>query len=501
MRTVALAVATMASDPTKVRVSCPGCQGSGEVMTFSIRARSARWAAGWLGVSLLLGVLALAPGTAAAEPASGDVAGAGATGAAASGRFEIPELPQVEGPVTGPGAMLIDALEQLQPEDESAERFGYRFDELFVSGTAAGAPYRVRMLVARPDDLDEFSGHAIVEPKHALGIPFIWNFTRLYLMERGHAAVELSTFPQNLTTLQNFNPERYAGLQVTSEQTSDIFAQVGRLLKSRRSPLPGADILVFTGHSMSAGPSWPYMDTHHANHRLRSGRPIYDAFFPETTRTASSLGPFPDVDVPTILINSQLEVEEVYARNGIDYRKPDSDRPGKQFRLYEVAGMPHHDSRVNPVYQHEPCDLPLNRFPYKPMVIMALDHLIRWVDRGVPPPRAPRISVIGGPGGEVELDEHGNAVGGVRTTYVDVPVGTYSPQNSGTDNNCTVLGSQQLFTADQLRALYGDHETYVRRVDRRLNQLVRQGWYRPDLAQELRDEAAAFPGFQEPTPP
>jgi hypothetical protein len=450
-------------------------------MAFVTRTRPARGVAGLLGMALAVGAGVVAP--AAPSPARGDV--------------EVPPLPQVEGPITGPGEMHIDALEQLQPETESAARFGYRFEEHVVSGTAAGAPYRVRMLIARPDDPGRFSGHALVEPKHPLGVPFVWNFTRLYLMARGHAAVELSTFPQNVTTLQGYDPQRYAGLQVTGEQTSDIFAQVGRLLKSRSSPLPGARTLIFTGHSMSAGPTWPYMETHHERFRLRRGQPIYDGFFPETTRTASRLGPFPDVDVPTILLNSQLEVEEVYAGDGIDYRKPDSDRPGRQFRLYEVAGMPHHDSRVNPVYQHEPCDLPLNRFPYKPVVTMALDHLIRWVDRGVPPPRAPRISVIGGPGGEVEYDRHGNAVGGVRSTYVDVPVGTYSPRNTGADGNCTVLGSQQLFTATQLRDLYGDHETYVRRVHRRLDRLVRQGWYRPELAAELRREAAAFTGFDD----
>jgi hypothetical protein len=450
-------------------------------MAITIRTASARGVAGWLASVLLIVAAAIAPGSAA-------VAGG-------ERPYEVPPLPQVEGPITGPEPMLIDALEQLQPEDEQADRFGYHFEEFFVSGTAAGEPYKVRMLIARPDDLDDFSGHTLVEPKHALGIAFIWNFTRLYVMERGHAAVELSTFPQNITTLQGYNPERYAGLHVTSEQTSDIFAQVGRLLKSRNSPLPGADTLYFTGHSMSAGPTWPYMDTYHERLRLRDGSPIYDAFFPETTRTASTNGRFPDVDVPTIVLASQLEVQAVYADAGIDYRKPDSDRPGRQFRLYEVAGMPHHDSRVNPIYQNEPCDLPLNRFPYKPMVTMTLDHLIRWVDRGVPPPRAPRISVIGGPGGEIELDEHGNAVGGVRTTYVDVPVGTYSPLNSGSDQNCSVLGSQQLFSPEELRSLYGDHDTYVHQVNRRLDHLVRRGWYPRSDAQELREEAESLPDF------
>jgi hypothetical protein len=412
--------------------------------------------------------------------------------ARASEQHEVPDLPEVEGPIPEP---FIDDFELAQPE--SVEDFGYMYDEYLVSGTAAGSSYEVRLLLARPERLRRFSGHSLVEPKHPIGVPFVWNFTRLYLMPRGHASVELTTIPSTIGLLQSREPERYADLHVTDEQSSDIFAQVGRLLKSKHSPLPGAETLYMTGHSRSAGPTWPYMDTHHERFRLERGAPIYDAFFPETSRTAARFGPFPDVDVPTLQINSQLEVEEVFAQDGIDYRKPDSDKPGKQFRLYEVAGMPHHDSRENPFYQHEPCDQPLNRFPYKPMVNMALDHLIRWVKRGDPPPREERISVIGGPGGEVELDEHGNAVGGVRSTYVDVPHATHSPLNSGPDPNCLPLGSQQPFSPETLRSLYGNHGRYVSRVNRRLSHLVRKGWYLPQFAPELRREAARFDGFEE----
>jgi hypothetical protein len=83
-----------------------------------------------------------------------------------------------------------------------------------------------------------------------------------------------------------------------SPQTSEIFAQVGRLLKSDQTPLPARgraqrlDVgcherfvrgrckrragvtLYMTGHSMSAGPSWTNMDTAHEQLRLEDGAPI-----------------------------------------------------------------------------------------------------------------------------------------------------------------------------------------------------------------------------------
>jgi hypothetical protein len=434
----------------------------------------------------------------------------------------------VEGPITGPGAPYVDPLEQNFPADATAEASGYVFDEYEVSGTAAGDPYRVRVQVTRPgDEADRsFSGHAIVEAIHPQGIPFVWNFTRDHLMSQGHAAVNISVFPNTVETLRSANPERYQDLQVTAADdggtnggisyphASDIYAQVARWLKSHDTPLPGVEWLHMTGHSMSVGPVWQYMDTHHDRYRLRRGAPLYDGFFPETTRTASRMGPFPRVDVPTLLINSELEVEEVLVRDGIDYRRPDSNRPGRQFRLYEVPGMPHNPSWMHPLLREnldiealaaERCVNPLNSFPYNPTISMALSHLFRWVEDGQPPPRAERIELTGEPGepgAAVRRDEHGNAVGGVRSTTLDVPVATHQglnqprdPAQDLTPGGCLVYGSQLDFSPDQLSQLYGDHDAYVDQVDEHLDELVADGWVLEQFADDLLAQAESFDGF------
>jgi hypothetical protein len=285
-------------------------------------------------------------------------------------------------------------------------------------------------------------------------------------------------------------------------------------LKSDQSPLPGVEWLHMTGHSMSVGPVWQYMDTHHARFRLSDGAPIYDGYFPETTRTASRMGPFPEVDVPTLLINSELEVEAVLVEDGIDYRRPDSDEPGEQFRLYEVAGMPHNPSWMHPLLRDglgiettaaQLCANPLNSFPYNPTISMALDHLLRWVEDGVPPPRAERIELTGEVGADdvaVARDDHGNARGGVRSTTLDVSVATYQalnepldPDRDLTPGSCLVYGSQLDLPADELAALYGDRDTYLDEVDERLDELADDGWVLDQFADDLRQQAATVDGF------
>src|SRR5262249_37668822 len=139
------------------------------------------------------------------------------------------------------------------------------------------------------------------------------------------------------------------------------------------------------------------------------------------------------VDVPVIEMLSEGEAETHLAA-----RRDDSDEP-ERYRLYEVGGAAHMiaqevGSTALPVIE-EPSD-----FPMAMLVGGALLNLRGWVVENVPPPRADRLVVLSernaGRCGRreearpVQRDQHGNAVGGVRSPWLDVPIASYYPHST-----------------------------------------------------------------------
>jgi hypothetical protein len=182
------------------------------------------------------------------------------------------------------------------PEGTNLDDFGYITEEFFVSGTAgpANASYKVRLLVRRPANPAAFSGMVLGEPTHRGGNALICQFARFGIGKRGHLCADVMARPINLSNpatagagLREFNLARYESLQVASNQTNEILAQVGRLLRSNLSggPLAGYPVrtLVMGGTSDSSGATRAYMASgsmlDHADLRMPDGGPIYQGFF------------------------------------------------------------------------------------------------------------------------------------------------------------------------------------------------------------------------------
>jgi hypothetical protein len=357
-----------------------------------------------------------------------------------------------------------------------------------VSGTADGKPYTSRVVVRQPSD-DEFSGLVLAESMHVSGAAHAFEFTAAYVMDSGHSAVEiLTTAPQQFVA---FNAPRYERLAIADGQQNEIIAQVGALLKSNRGPLGTARVrkMVLAGTSMSAGTLINYLPAHMV-FRTPEMQRIFDGFLP--TSVGATIR---EIDVPLIEMPTMHEVETNVPR------RQDSDEPGKQFRLYEVAGIGHVDSRDNVRLLPNPCTKPLSTFLTQAYFAVGLAHLFRWVDEGVAPPRAARILLDrdeSNDGSTMALDEHGNPMGGIRNPYVDVPTAKYAPVNTAVDPviqnasayvqanglqgaqiMCRLSAYQEPFSAAKLRELYGSKREYLRKFEARLAELEREGWSLP----------------------
>jgi hypothetical protein len=393
-------------------------------------------------------------------------------------------VPTVEGPITGPGPMFASL--NPGPAGTNPSDFGYVTEEYFVSGVAAGAPYATRVVVRRPAKAQKFSGLVVAEPMHFSGHALICQYARLGIATSGDGCLEIDAEQLDLGLLQDFNPQRYGALSMTATQTNAILAQVGRLVRSNAPDSPFADHpvrdVVLSGTSESSNVARTYMgayDQGSAAFRMSDGSPIYQGFF-----LTSTLGPtpLPVTDVPTVQMPTQSEVTVSSA-----FQRPDSDSPANPFRIYEVAGMSHADVRDDPAYYPNVCDGPLSQFPVDAMTYMGLEHLLDWVADGITPPHAPYIAVNPDneviDGTRVALDTNGNALGGVRTTYLDVPIYRYTipnysiPGSGGPTFLCSLAGFQTPLPDSVLHQLYPNQGQYLSAVNKRLGQLARQGWW------------------------
>jgi hypothetical protein len=144
---------------------------------------------------------------------------------------------------------------------------------------------------------------------------------------------------------------------------------------------------------------------------------------------------------------------------------------------------------------------------------VALNHLWQWVDKGTVPPRADRMWVDrneANDGSLMALDEFGNPRGGIRNTYVDVPVKKYAVRNAGAvppitnahpfvaarppeaqNQLCSLAGYETDLTQAQLKKLYKDKKDYQAKVARRYDELVKQGWALPVYREVVLADAAA----------
>ena len=426
------------------------------------------------------------------------------------------------------------------------EDFDYVEEEWFASGTIDRHPYRTQLTVRRPRDAARFTGTVLVEPVHAASAAPMWIYTSRYQMRSGHGWVGVCSQKTALDAfVKAINPDRYASLDiwtdVSPEETSvnalvlprdpegiqqrieqmrrvnvlspAILAQVGAALSAPsvgRGPFSSAPVrdVLLMGHSQTGMVVTNYVLTAHDEQRLADGSPVYHGFFPSGAPSVQ----FGPRDVPLVQVVSEGDIAHPTQgpmRADRGYRRDDSDEPKDRYRLYELAGAGHMNTRFPPYSENAtwqmdptgtagavPLDATMNSLPHGEMFSAGLDHLVHWVAEGTSPPRAARIETAAD--GLFVKDQYGNSRGGVRCAQMDVPRNRYV-SNPGTNSDGTpsfgVVGIEEPLPSEMLKKMYRDHRDYVDRFNRRVDELIAEGWLLPADAEEMRSEAegAAVP--------
>jgi len=410
--------------------------------------------------------------------------------------------------------------------------------------------YCTRILVRKPADPAKFSGHVFLEPMN--GTEFIdmpgagWGLTFEYMLESGDIWVGLSCSDSSFIAMRTFDPERYGRLNFDNpvpkelriphidpggRLTDDTFekglmydvcAQLGIGLRECKegSPTHGYNVryVYMTGLEFQI----TYANVFNKFLRDKNGKSIFDGFIQYQMTPGGSLNRDDDfwanedprnmlpIDVPFIKLKTAGDLRGVYPHPfwACTWRCRNMDLPEGQMRWYEVAGTSlrfayRHDVQVASRYEDY---IKAGRLPFQinwprervKMENLAMKHamvscthnLKEWVEKGIPAPIADYIAIDNAPKPDTQFlfDEHGNQLGGVRNTYVDVPVATYVDDG-------TVIP----FSREKLIKLYGTKENYVKMVTDRAIELMKERWLVPSSVAELIKQAIDFDGFDKVT--
>jgi hypothetical protein len=413
-------------------------------------------------------------------------------------------LPKVEGPIAETDSSKI-YRKSILPAGVSEK-------EYFISCTVAQGTYKTLVQVRAPQDSARQSGIVIAEPWHPGNTWSLYPKIRDYLAREGDTAVIFVGNPMIIRDLiKPAEPARYESLNLPGKgarsivdtprgETTEmeIIRQVGALIKSGGLPGVRARKVILGGMSQTGGVVRTYIAYEHNQPGVKS---VYDGYFPEQSAVPSYTGPIPDLDVPVVELQGEREFLVTLERgfDHIKYRRAD----GPLYRLYEVPGLPHIATRGALEPSNAACTGHMvTNFPTSAVYNAALDAEIKWVDRGI---AAPHIAPMktSADGLQLERDAFGNAIGGWRTSYFDVPTATYhatwgtykvTPSGGYTDEiaeKCDMIGWIDPAAAEKRKSLYPDHAAYVAKVNQDIDALIRSRMLLPEDAGELRSEAQA----------
>ena len=388
-----------------------------------------------------------------------------------------------------------------------------------------------------------------MNPSEDADLPIMWAESYQQFIADGDAWVGITIKPNTIAALKAFDPVRYASVAMpnprpapacaaseinafsrpttTADESGlawDMISQIGMLLKSPAAaePLLGrpAKRLYMTGQSQTAGYARLYASLFSQHEVGPDDKPLYDGYLysgspPWQVPINQCQKDLPAGDPGLITAPAGVPVLEIFTQGdmgtNVSTRRPDSDTSEDRFRRWEVAGAAHVDpwealsfandadmarahGRVNDNADEvcSPRGTTATDFPVRYIFDAAWRDLDAWVQHGIGPPHAPQLQNVPNseslpPDHMFVVDAHGNALGGVRSSYVDVPTARWIGAKSG-PFICLFHGYKIPMSHAQLEQLYKDHATYVEKVRASVRGLVSGKWLTPaDGASILRE--------------
>lgn len=473
---------------------------------------------------------------------------------------------------------MINKVEEIQVTENSypfasAERYcrlsekGYEEKEYFMEGTAnvyqtlkdgsigiktADVSYINRFIVRAPKDTDRFSGNVVVEiinPTSFMEIDRMWILGWKEFVRRGDIYVGITSKPNTIPKLLEFNKERYARLSwpnptpekpfpFTKEELEengtlidqdihvetglfwDMLTDMGILLKSKRDENPirkyAPDVVTATGWSQSAGYLIRYINDF--VYRDKSDTYVYDGFlaagppryFVVPVNQYECLNPgsmensvIKRVKNPTIVMQTESENGHLGTSS---IRRKEGDSSDFMCRQYDITGASHDTvSSYVEYYQNDPDMIRIdhlpkyvgkhevaNNYPSQFLVAAAFRNLFNWIRNGIAPAKCDLIELDCC--GENKKDALGISKGGLRTCLLDYPTGAYynvSDIEKGAnpifpDSDKELLfGHEEPYPKEMLKAMYGTLEHYKELVTEHTKEQISKGFIVKEDLEEL----------------
>ena len=436
--------------------------------------------------------------------------------------------------------------------------YGYVQREYLISGYAEGEEYCTRLLLRCPEDPKRFSGTVIAETSHIWGGTSIWRAVNRWIMREGecgsvhigtdlsgHAWLEIdSQAPSALGLVKASNPGRYADMSLTAgllskdfadtipfdpdatktelleryqrfkaswwiatPQSFDILVAASQAVRSGTMELLARRVIL-AGLSQTGGVVRRFL-THYSHLALPCGSVPFEGLIP--CASGGEALPDPPAGVKVIEVVGEGEFQSVRYPCGVSgqllgtaHRRPDSH----SFRLYEIAGMAHRESRYwsdldkKRFAKCEIAGATWSTFPNSFIYASIFHRAIEWIGpaQKLPPP-GKLLSTVGD-SDNLKRDQYGNVIGGVRSLYVDVPssrIVAATPKGrpswycgksiiEGPALLIPLIGTEWMFDEERLRQAYGDVKTYRSLAGKAILRQVDDGFLLHCDAELLRRE-------------